>query len=524
MPIVFGAYGDGPPPIIDTTALTAGWTALGNNLYSLPWVISDATLRPSVLVYGGEPTPSVYTLTFADLTAAPAPNDILLQAPWQTMIVTSADINENRVSGLSIYDGWNTTNSVNALPRGLATIGTNPAGASPTEVTPKLSGLTEPGHWYWYDNTLYLYSDIPPDDMEVEVVSRLYAVDSKQKDYITIQDLAVRGGNSAGVILQYTTDHAILRNLLVYDTGMLYWGAGITVWGANDNTIADNEVRSTLKTGILCTAWKGGASTTGNTISGNYIHDTGGSGVALAYASTSDNIIENNTIGYTNQLNFDSAGIHLQRSGTGNAIRFNRIFNGGSSSMKSAGIMADGNPAPTRFYYNLIYGNNNGGIDLTGSGHEVYNNTLYHNNESIWNAGEIDFFPLGTGVSDCKVKNNIIVASDTKPLFHVNNWGYDSTQGHDVDYNVYMGNTVYPFIWGNQVTTDFATWKTLSSQDAHSLETSTIGLNNPPIDFELSNNSPAIDAGIDVGLNYDFAGKPVPQNNFVDIGALEAQF
>jgi hypothetical protein len=46
-------------------------------------------------------------------------------------------------------------------------------------------------------------------------------------------------------------------------------------------------------------------------------------------------------------------------------------------------------------------------------------------------------------------------------------------------------------------------------------------LNNPPTDFELSNNSPAIDAGIDVGLRSDFAGKSVPQNNFVDIGALE---
>jgi len=116
------------------------------------------------------------------------------------------------------------------------------------------------------------------------------------------------------------------------------------------------------------------------------------------------------------------------------------------------------------------------------------------------------------------------VASDAKALFHVNNWGYDSTQGHDIDYNVYMGNTAYPFIWGVQVTSDFDTWKTLSLRDVHSLETSTIGLNNPPIDFGLTNNSPAIDAGIDVGLTYDFAGNPVPQNNFVDIGALEVQF
>jgi parallel beta-helix repeat protein len=432
------------------------------------------------------------------------------------MIVTSADIDENTVSGLSMYDGWNTTNPVNAL---LGTIGTSPAIAPPIDVTPKLFSLTEPGHWYWHDNTLYLYSDIPPDVMEVEVVSQSYAVDSNQKDYITIQELAVRGGNSAGVILQFT-DYAIVRNLLIYDTGMLYWGGGITVWGANDNTISDNEVRSTLRGGILVTAWNG-VPTTGNTISRNYIHHTGASGVALADANASDNIIEHNTIGYTDQLNFDGSGIKLVGSGTGNVIRFNRIFNGGSSSMKSAGIMADINPGPTKFYYNLIYGNNNGGIDLTGSGHEVYNNTLYHNNESIWNAGEIDFFPIGTGVSNCTVKNNIMVASDGKYLFTVNNWGYDSTQGHDIDYNVYMGNTAYPFIWGDQVTSDFDTWKTLSSQDAHSLETSTIGLNNPPIDFELSNNSPAIDAGIDVGLSYDFAGKPVPQNNFVDIGALE---
>jgi hypothetical protein len=84
-----------------------------------------------------------------------------------------------------------------------------------------------------------------------------------------------------------------------------------------------------------------------------------------------------------------------------------------------------------------------------------------------------------------------------------------------------MGNTEWRFIWGDKVMSDFDTWKTLSSQDAHSLETSTIGLNNPPIDFELLNSSPAIDAGIDVGLSYDFAGKPVPQNSFVDIGAYE---
>jgi len=524
MPIVFGAYGDGPLPIIDATKLTAGWTALGNNLYSLPWWIPDANttryFRPSVLVYGGEPMPPVYTLTFADLTDAPAPNNILLQKSfWKTMIVTSADINENTVSGLSIYDGWNTTNPVNALPSRVATIETNPSETPPIDVTPKLSSLTEPGHWYWYENTLYLYSEIPPDGMEVEVVSQLYAIDSNQKDYITIQDLAVRSGISAGVILQ-TTDHAILRNLLIYDTGMLHWGAGITVWNANNNTIADNEIRSTLKHGILITAWFD-VLTSGNTISGNYIHNTGGSGVVLGNAGASDNIIEHNTIGYTNQLNFDGSGIHLGGSGTGNVIRYNRIFNGGSSSMKSAGIMADINPAPTKFYYNLIYGNNNGGILLTGSGHEVYNNTLYHNNESIWNAGEIDFFPWGTGVSDCTVKNNIMVASDGKHFFTVNNWGYDSTQGHDIDYNVYMGNTEWRFIWGDQVASDFDTWKNLSSQDAHSLETSTIGLNNPPIDFELSNNSPAIDAGIDVGLSYDFAGKPVPQNNFVDMGALE---
>jgi hypothetical protein len=84
-----------------------------------------------------------------------------------------------------------------------------------------------------------------------------------------------------------------------------------------------------------------------------------------------------------------------------------------------------------------------------------------------------------------------------------------------------MGNTEWRFIWGDQVTSDFENWKTLSSQDAHSLEISTIVLNNPPTDFDLTDNSPAIDAGIDVGLSYDFDGKPVPQNNFVDMGAYE---
>jgi len=519
MPIVFGAYGDGEPPIIDATSPTDGWTALGNNLYSLSWVVQDVSLlKPSVLIYGGEPMPPVYTLTFADLSVAPVPYNILLQAPWQTMIVTSADINDDTVSGISIFHDWNTVYPVNAL---VGTIVTNPPGAPPIDVTPKLSSLTEPGHWYWQDNTLYLYSEIPPDDMEIEVVSQLFAIDSNYRDYITIQDLAVRGGNSASLILQ-GTDHAILRNLLIYDTGMLYWGSGITVWNSNYNTISDNEVRSTLKNGIMCTAWNG-VETRGNHITGNYIHHTGGTGVVLDNPGASDNIIEHNSIGYPNQLNFDSAGIHLALSGTGNVIRFNMIFNGGSSYLKSAGIMADNNPGPTQISYNIIYGNNNGGIDLTGSGHEIYNNTLYKNNEAAWNVGEITFFPVGTGVSNCTVKNNFMVASDSKFLFTVANWGQDSTKGHDIDYNAYMGNAEKPFLWGDNGASDFNTWQTQSLQDAHSLET-TIGLNNPPLNFELANNSPAIDAGTDVGLILDFAGKPVPQNNIVDIGALEYSF
>jgi len=515
-PIVFGAYGDGDPPIIDATSPTNGWTALGNNLYSLLWVVQNVSLlRPSVLVYGGEPMPPVYTLTFADLTVAPAPHNILLQAPWQTMIVTSADINDNTVSGTSVFDGWSTTNPVSAL---LGSIATNPPGAPPIDVTPKLVSLTEPGHWYWHDNTLYLYSEIPPDDMEVEVVSQVYAIDSNQQDYITIQDLAVRSGNSASLILQ-GTDHATLRNLIIRDTGMLYWGSGITVWNSSYNTISNNEVKSTLKNAILCTAWNG-VSTRGNKIAGNYIHHTGGTGVVLDNQGASNNIIEHNSIGYANQLSYDSAGIHLGWSGTGNVIRFNEIFNGGTNYLKSAGIMADNNPGPTRISYNIIYGNTNGGIDLTGSGHEIYNNTLYKNNEAAWNVGEITFFPVGVGVSDCRVKNNIMVASDSKFLFKVNNWGTDSTLDHDIDYNVYIANAENPFLWGDNGVSDFGTWKQQSSQDAHSF-TATNVLRDPVADFELTDNAPAIDAGIDVGLRLDFAGKSVPHNNKVDMGALE---
>jgi hypothetical protein len=133
---------------------------------------------------------------------------------------------------------------------------------------------------------------------------------------------------------------------------------------------------------------------------------------------------------------------------------------------------------------------NNIGILLTGSvGSIFYNNTIY--GPSNTNAA-ISQTSTSTGAL---VKNNIFW---TGAYASVDSTSETSTA---YDYNDYYSASGSPFNWGGTAYT-FATWKTASSQDAHSITSNPLLANGPGANFSLLAGSPAIDAGVNLGSTY----------------------
>ena len=102
------------------------------------------------------------------------------------------------------------------------------------------------------------------------------------------------------------------------------------------------------------------------------------------------------------------------------------------------------------------------------------------------------------GTTDCVVKNNILAGLLINKPFEVSN-------------NLYVGH--------------FQGFETLKKLLGHDLLTeidlSKIFRSPKTGDYRLIEGSPAIDAGVDVGLEADGTGRPVPEGTAVDLGANE---
>ena len=364
--------------------------------------------------------------------------------------------------------------------------------------------------WDWDSNTLYINAGGNPDNGKVEVGQRSYCINTNGNNYLMIRNLELRGADQAAILVhgnfisvQYNT---------INNCGSLGFHSGICLWNASNCSIKSNNVLYTYD-GIGVTGWNS-AICDGNTISGNTISFVDTVGINLNNVGVTNTIVEQNQIDHAGQFYDDCAGISTYMAGSGNIIRRNKSYNGGTTSTRCAGIMIDTGSAPSQIYYNICYGNTNGGIDVTGSGHKIYNNTLYHNNEQAWDSGEINFFYSGT--SNCEVINNIAIASPGKYVIRV---PQGTTDGHYLDHNVYY--PIYAlFDWGGY-STNFDGWKSKSKQEVSSLNIDPQLRDPAQGDFSLQPTSPAIKKGTYLGITKDFFDNIVSQEKGVTIGAIE---
>lgn len=173
---------------------------------------------------------------------------------------------------------------------------------------------------------------------------------------------------------------------------------------------------------------------------------------------------------------------------------------------------------------NLCYLNLRWGISLRGDNFDIYRNTITTNNAGAQTCVALDGISTGTfynntmydtnaaffGIivisnartANLAVKNNIVSASNANPYMLQVAAG-TGVVGLDIDYNLYSytgAGLRWTWLGANS---DWAGWLLASGQDANSHAPADPLFTNPGgNDFTLQAGSPAIGAGVDVGLPY----------------------
>lgn len=278
-------------------------------------------------------------------------------------------------------------------------------------------------------------------------------------------------------------------------------------------------------------------------------------------------IVEGNTIS-----NYADRGVWFYNGAPNVTVRNNTIFDiAVGSDQSGAGVNNDGyvaiNP-DAKIYGNTIYNCGYGISHENALRCETFNNTIYNSSHGM-TIGAYEWF-YGTDLNQL-IHNNLLYNNEFGfALFHpntvnfYNNTIYTNLETgtrfampiYETNENVYdlrFVNNIIAGNWAANIVTYFADedsiWGefdynylefystdkvyNISGSDKTLAQTQALGhmtngfagdplLVNPPTDFRLQSSSPAIDAGVDVGLTEDYAGHKVPYSNGLpDIGAYE---
>jgi len=169
---------------------------------------------------------------------------------------------------------------------------------------------------------------------------------------------------------------------------------------------------------------------------------------------------------------------------------------------------------------NVIINTDNMGIQARGSTRgKMYHNTMINvarvGAAAVWIARD-DYDNVTEGL---EVYNNIVLMDSVLPVMQA---GTDTVPSID---DIVSNNNIWYNAQGVKfrifsTDRDFSQWQTFSGEDSASY-TDDPGLEQT---FHLSSGSPAVDRGVDVGMNTDYYGNARPNGNGFDIGAFESGY
>lgn len=350
------------------------------------------------------------------------------------------------------------------------------------------------------------------------------------KSFITLQDFEVRNsngdgiyvtsssGNVTGVLIQgvtsynsaqegisfngntkYTLNNCTLTNSTSHDNGY----AGIKGYGRIDHiTVSYNKVYHNGLHPVSQWGWHGisfyGPDTTNRA---SYI------------------IIEHNEV-YdqlegTNSSSKEGTGIHCDDNCDHMTVRYNYCHDN-----QGPGICLNANTYDD-VYYNVCAYNGTGtspytaGIYLTNSKYvNIYNNVLCGDK----NYG-IYVLNMSVNGTNFNIKNNIFINNGSYELRVYASSG--SVANFVCDYNCYYNPSKTNLIQYLDYGAGGLSWWQGRGFDLNGMDQDPSFISLAKRDFHLQSSSPCIDAGVDVGLNQDFDGTSVPQNQIPDMGAFE---
>ena len=283
----------------------------------------------------------------------------------------------------------------------------------------------------------------------------------------------------------------------------------------------------------------------------------------LSYANQNGITAQNSSYGsiYQNDVSHagittdDRSGISLWLNSIDNLIYHNHAHDsasGGSAGIR--GIILDtvqGN-GPNYVYDNETDHDDGGGIDIYESdGQDVYYNVSHDNtttgsstpagikiagsvNANVWNnvvynnayAGILGYTSSldNLETTNAHVKNNIVLMLPTG-----NHYGIMfNNASNTIDYNlVYGANNSTDWLYDWPLPTPFtpytsaATLYAATAQGKHDVNADPAFVSSSTLNFVLRSSSPAINAGLSVGLTADYVGNTVPTNRSPDMGAYE---
>lgn len=321
------------------------------------------------------------------------------------------------------------------------------------------------------------------DGTGVDVPSYQALFHAQGKNYITIDGLEIRNSDEYLVKIK-SSDHCSVRNSKIHHNANVR-RSGILIASSNHCIIEYNEVYESGRNAINC------ESSSNTIIKYNYVHDNiHHNGINLFPKTSEKQLLYNNNHIIGNRVTGCTHGIYL-RYQTGQVIA-----------------------------NNLIYANLRPGINFQTHPDDPYDydaDTLIVNNTIVDNGGD--------GIENLNarmltIKNNIIAFNDGTYLLD-----FDSSvlTKHDIDYNLYYGNS-FKIGWGGTTYSSLSTWKTGSTNGAHSIWADPRFVNRSSYNYDINNTSVAIDSGIDLtsrGIKDDLNKTARPQKNAFDIGAIE---
>lgn len=365
------------------------------------------------------------------------------------------------------------------------------------------SELTTEYDWWWNAGHIYIYSPTDPTTRykSFEASQRQYGVNLNAKDYITLDGIEMHFQQSSGTGNPYPPTNRTgltVRNCKISHIGIKN-GAAYGIVSPYSNAL----------------------------IQYNDVSEIGRRGITINAVATPNLVIKNVIVEYNNLHNgYHTTGIDIQSVEpsdllTNIIVRYNHIWDDSLASVTAPeGFPSDlifvseqsggaGRISNIQIYGNTLQNPSFRGIHLDGIDSAfVYNNTIVGSNKNITQYGS-GIWIEGAKTANNRIRNNIFVstANHTQNMSASAILATSGLTGVTSDYNLFYETDPLGYLlvvgdgshWYTQ--SQWTTYKSNEGQDVHSIAP-TDPMFVSSSDFHLKSGSPALNAGVYVGLPF----------------------